>query len=287
MKTNSTKDPQFMETMAALMAESLRTENGLYALAEAVAPVIKLDIERRNIVPLVLTEHTLKAGQEAKYQKRAALRAFYVGVGGQAHRQEVNADTEVTFPIFRIHANPEVDVSDLANGNIGAITDMQTDAANAIRTKLNVKVVDLLSAAAATLPSTNVVTISGGKLTDTGLYTAIGKINDLELTPRFILIRGSRIIDLKDFGLDNESRREFVEKGILNRLQGAGLINSASMKTDEVILLPDMEVGKYAIRTALRVDPEKKGFKVGFLTWQECAMGITRPDLVFKVVITA
>jgi hypothetical protein len=287
VKTHSTKDPQFMAAMAVLMAEALGRENGLYALAEAIAPVIKMDIERKNIVPLVLTEHTLKAGQEAKYQKRASLRAHYIGVGGQPHQQEVNADTEVSFPIFRIHANPEVDVSDLANGNIGAITDMQTDAASAIRNKLNAKVVDLLSAAAATLPTTNVVNVTGGKLTDTALFTAIGRINDLELTPRFLLIRGSRIIDLKDFNLDPESRREFVEKGILNRLQGAGLINSASMKTDEVILIPDMEVGKYAIRTALQVDPQKLGFKVGFLTWQECAMGITRPDLVFKVTISA
>ncbi len=287
MKTNSTKDPQFMATMASLMTEALSKENGLYALAEAVAPVIKMDIERKNIVPLVLTEHSLKAGQEAKYQKRAGQRAFYIGVGGQAHRQEVNADTEVIFPIFRIHANPEVDISELANGNLGAITDMQNDAASAIRNKLNAKVVDLLSAAAATLASTNVVTVAGGKLTDTALFTAIGRINDLELTPRYMLIRGSRVIDLKDFNLDPESRREFVEKGILNRLQGAGLINSASMKTDEVILIPDAEVGKYAIRTPLKVDPERRGFKVGFLSWQECAMGITRPDLVFKVVITA
>ena len=287
MKTQSKMSEAELQALANLVQQATRTENGLYALAEAVGPVIRMEIERKNIVPLVLTQHDLKPGQDAKHSKRRALQAHYIGVGGQPHRQEVNNDQEVIFPVFRVHANPQVDVTDLASGNLGKLEEMQTDAAQAIRNKLNAKLVALLSAAAALAPATNVVTVSGGKLTDTALGQVISKINDLELNARYILLRGSRLIDLKDFNLDTESRREFVEKGVLNRFGGAGLVNTASMNAGEVIVIPDMEVGKYDIRTALKVDPQKSGFKVGFLTYHECAMGITRPDLVFKVVITA
>ena len=287
MKKHATMSEAELQALANLVQQATRTENGLYALAEAVGPVIRMEIERKNIVPLVLTQHDLKPGQDAKHSKRRALQAHYIGVGGQPHRQEVNNDQEVIFPVFRVHANPQVDVTDLASGNLGKLEEMQTDAAQAIRNKLNAKLVALLSAAAALAPATNVVTVSGGKLTDTALGQVISKINDLELNARYILLRGSRLIDLKDFNLDTESRREFVEKGVLNRFGGAGLVNTASMNAGEVIVIPDMEVGKYDIRTALKVDPQKSGFKVGFLTYHECAMGITRPDLVFKVVITA
>jgi hypothetical protein len=287
VKKHATMSEAELQALANLVQQATRTENGLFALAEAVGPVIRMKIERKNIVPLILTEHTLSPGQDAKHTKRRALQAHYIGVGGQPHRQEVNNDQEVIFPVFRLHAKPMVDVTDLKSGNLGKIEEMQADAAQAIRNKLNAKLVALLSAAAATLPTSNVVTITGGKLTDTGLGQLISKINDLELNARYILLRGSRLIDLKDFNLDTESRREFVEKGVLNRFGGAGLVNTASMIASEVIVIPDMEVGKYDVRTALTVDPQKTDFKVGFLTYHECAMGITRPDLIFKAVITA
>jgi hypothetical protein len=287
VKTNSTKDPEFLAAMGALMQESTRTDQGLHALAESVVSVVKMEIDRKNIVPLVLTETQLKAGEESKHAKRRGQRAHYIGVGGQPHRQEVNQDEIVHFPIFRLHSNPSIDVTDLDHGNVGKLTELQTEAASEIRNKLNAKVVTLLSAAAALAPSTNVVTISGGKLTDVALGTVISRINDLELNARWILLRGGRLIDLKDFNLDPESRREFIEKGVLNRFGGAGLLNTASMNANEVIILPDHEIGKYDIRTPLKVDPQKSGFRVGFLTYHECAMGITRPDLVHKVVITA
>ena len=287
MKTQSKMSEAELQALASLVQQAAQSRSGLSALAENVGPVIRMEIERKNIVPLILTEHTLKPGQEAKHSKRRALQAFWVGLSGQPHRQEVNNDQQVLFPIGRIHAKPIVDISDLENGDLGKIEEMQADAASAIRKELNKRLVALLSAAAATLPASNVVTITGGKLTDTGLSTLISKINDQELNARWILLRGGRLVDLKDFNLDPESRREFIEKGVLSGFGGAGIVNTASMNLNEVIVIPDIEVGKYDIRTALKVDPQRTDFKVGFLTYHECAMGITRPDLIFTAVITA
>lgn len=284
MDYSNIHDPAVMQAIAQLMNEAVSTQGGMVALAEAVGPPIYLEIQRKNIVPLCLTQHNLQPGQSAKHSKREEVQAHYIAVGGQPRVQEINADQEVEFPIFRLHSKPEVDISDLKHGNIGSIADMQSSAAEAIRKQLNSKVTALLSAA---VPTANKVTVSGGLLTDDAFYECVGRIEDLELSPRYVLIRGQRMVDLKGWTTDDEGKKELREMGVFKRLANAGIINSASVATDEVIILPDMEVGKYDIRTPIGVIPESNGFKVGFLTWHECAMGITRPELVFKVKITA
>ena len=70
---------------------------------------------------------------------------------------------------------------------------------------------------------------------------------------------------------------------------GAEIISTAAMPLSEVILVPEDEVGKFAIRQNLTTDTinETKRFKTGWLAWMEAAHGITRSDLLAKVVITA
>ncbi len=279
-------DPAVMQAVAALMSEAVDGgDAGMRALAEAVAPAIALDVKNKNVVPLALTEHNLNPGQSAKYQKREAIDAWYIGNGGQPHRQII-VGTEVEFPVFRIHSNPMIDISDLKNGNLGAITDMQMAASDEIRKKLSAKCITLLSAA---VPSANIVDIDsgGGKFLDTAFYSAVGKIEDQELQPRVVFIRGQNMGDLKGWTMDEEGKAEWRKMGVLKRLAGAGLVNSASVSTTEMLILPSAEVGKYAVRTKIAVMPQAKDFNVGFLTWHECAMGITRPDLCFKVTLTS
>jgi len=59
------------------------------------------------------------------------------------------------------------------------------------------------------------------------------------------------------------------------------------MPLTEVILFPDEEVGKFALRQALSTETinEPKRFKTGWLAWMEAAHGVLRPDLLAKVVI--
>ena len=61
------------------------------------------------------------------------------------------------------------------------------------------------------------------------------------------------------------------------------------MSPNEVILVPDEEVGKFALRQPLTTDTinEPKRFRTGWLAWMEAAHGITRSDLLAKVIIEA
>ncbi len=286
MNTVDVNSREFMEKMGRLMTKSLESPEGMKAMADAIAPPIEMELNRKIITPLLLTEHPLPPGQPAKYQKVYGVKAYWIATGGQVVASEIADNDEVEFPVDRIPANPMVDVSALKSGNVGTLTDHQNKAADAIRKEVDKRTMALLSAA---VPQSNIVTItSGGKLTETAFYQAIAKVEDLELNPLYVVMRGARMADLKSWSnLDPQSNRELFEKGVVKSWGGAGLINTAAASLSEVILVPDTEVGKYAIRTSITAEPYKdvQKFKVGWVVWLECAIGVTRPDLLFKIVI--
>jgi len=68
---------------------------------------------------------------------------------------------------------------------------------------------------------------------------------------------------------------------------GANILTTAAADLSEVIIVPDEEIGKWAIRQALTTESVYKAlkFKTGWLVWMECAQGVTRPEILAKVVI--
>jgi hypothetical protein len=139
------------------------------------------------------------------------------------------------------------------------------------------------------VPESNVVTATGGVLTPTALNEAIALIEDKDLAVKYIVLRGARFNDMRDWDLDPVTQRELLEKGIIKLYAGASIIKNASADAAEALIIPDEEVGKYAVRQTIAVEPDKQpsAFKVGFVCWMEAAMGVLRPDLLAKVVITS
>jgi len=275
---------EFMETMARLMTEASASPEGLRALAAAIAPPIDQEIKRKEITSLLLTRHKLPVGEPAKYQKRPKLKAYWISKDGDAVESGILED-EVEFPIHRIHSMPMVDVSVLKHGNVGSMLDIQKAAADEIRKAIDKRTVTVLSAA---VPAERTVTITGGKLTDEALNQAISFIEDMELTVKTILLRGARANDMRGWNLDPQTQRDLLLKGIFKIYNGADVLATSAMPLDEVLLVPDEEVGKFALRQDLTTDTinEPKRFKTGWIAWMEAAHGITRPDLLAKVVIT-
>ena len=282
-KTNVHSD-EFLARMAELMAYAAESGEGLKALAAAIAPPIDMEIKRREITSLLLTKHKLPPGEPAKYQKRPKLKAYWISKDGDAVESGILED-EVEFPIHRIHSMPMVDVSVLKHGNVGTMVDIQKAAADEIRKAIDKRTVTVLSAA---VPPERVVTCSGGKITDTAMNQAFSLIEDLELTVKTVLMRAPRMNDMRGWNLDPQTARELIQKGFLKIYNGADLVVSSQMPLDEIVLIPDEEVGKFAVRQDLTTDTinEPKRFRTGWLAWMEAAHGITRPDLLAKIVIT-
>ncbi|MBC8204178.1 MAG: hypothetical protein H8E87_01560 [FCB group bacterium] len=275
-----------LEALAADIRKAFGDKDGgMMAIAAAVAPAIYDAIVEKEIASLLLTQHILPKGEAAKYDKVREVKAYWVAKGGQVHESNVN-DEEVEFTIDRVASAPNVDISVLQNGDIYRLTDMETWAADAIRKQLNRRAISVISAA---VPDTNVVTVTGGSLTADALNDAVKILDDKDLALKYIVLRGARFGDMREWTLDPITQRELLEKGVIKLYAGAGIIRNAAADLAEVLLIPDEEVGKYAIRQTIAVEPDKQpsAFKVGFVCWMEAAMGVLRPDLLAKIIITS
>lgn len=274
---------EYMETMARLMTEALESPEGMRALAAAIAAPIDEEIKRKEITSLLLTQHTLPKGERPIYQKKPKVKAYWISTEGEAREQELGQD-EVEFPTNRVHSTPMVDVSVLKNGNIGTLMDIQTSAADEIRKEIDKRTLTVLSAA---VPAANTIEVTGGKLTDDALNEAISIIEDLELSVKYIVMRGRRFNDMRDWDLDPETRAELRTKGVIKNYGTGGILLTASASMTEILLVPDDEIGKMPIREALKTEAieQKTRFKTGWLVWTELGQGITRPEILAKIKI--
>ena len=285
MNVKGLSQKEFDALSAELRKAFADKDGGMMAIASAIAPAIYDAIQEKEIASLLLTQHNLPKGEPAKYDKIREVKAHWIAKGGKVHQSNVN-DEEVEFTIDRIASAPNVDISILQNGDIYRLTDMETWAADAIRKQLNRRAINVISAA---VPEANVVTATGGSLTPAALNEAIALIEDKDLSVKYLVLRGARFNDMRDWNLDPVTQRELLEKGIIKLYAGASIIKNAASDPGEVLIIPDEEVGKYAVRQAIAVEPDKQpsAFKVGFVCWMEAAMGVLRPDLLAKVVITS
>ena len=275
--------PEYMVTMARLMTEAWESPEGMRALAAAIAAPIDEEIKRKEITSLLLTQHTLPKGERPIYQKKPKVKAYWISTEGEAREQELGQD-EVEFPTNRVHSTPMVDVSVLKNGNIGTLMDIQTSAADEIRKEIDKRTLTVLSAA---VPAANTIEVTGGKLTDDALNEAISIIEDLELSVKYIVMRGRRFNDMRDWDLDPETRAELRTKGVIKNYGTGGILLTASASMTEILLVPDDEVGKMPIRESLKTEAieQKTRFKTGWLVWTELGQGITRPEILAKIRI--
>jgi len=272
---------EYMETMARLMSEAFESPEGMQALAAAIAAPIEQEIRRKEISSLLLTKHTLPKGERPLYQKKPTVKAHWISKDSEAQEQEIGKD-EVEFPTNRIHSNPMVDISVLKNGNIGTLMDIQTSASDAIRKEMDRRTISVLSAA---VPTTNTVEVAGSTLTEEALNEAISIIEDLELSVKYIVMRGRRFNDLRGWDLDPQTKLGLRQKGVVKNYGTGGILLTASMPLDEILIIPDEEVGKMPVREKLKAESidQKTRFKTGWLVWSEIGQGITRPDILARV----
>lgn len=276
---------EYMEAMARLMSEALESPDGMRALAAAIAEPIEQEIKRKEITSLLLTQHTLPKGERPIYQKKPKVKAYWISNEGEAREQELGQD-EIEFPTHRIHSTPMVDVSVLKNGNIGTLMDIQTSAADQIRKELDRRTITVISAS---VPAANTIEVTGGKLTDDALNEAISIVEDLELSVKYIVMRGRRFNDMRDWDLDPETRAELRTKGVIKNYGTGGILLTASAEMNEILLVPDEEVGKMPVRESLNTEAieQKTRFKTGWLVWSEIGQGVTRPEILAKIRILA
>jgi len=170
----------------------------------------------------------------------------------------------------------------LPTGNIGTLMDIQQAAADEIRKEIDKRTISVIAAA---VPSANVIEIAGSTLTETALNEAMSRLEDLELSAKYIVMRGRRFNDLRDWDLDPQTQLELRTKGVIKNYGTGGILLTASAALNEVLILPEDEVGKMPIRETLKTEAidRKERFKTGWLVWSELGQGILRPDILVKI----
>ena len=226
---------EYMETMARLMSEALESPEGMRALAAAIAAPIE--------------------------QEKPKVKAYWISNEGEAQEQELGKE-EVEFPTHRIHSASMVDVSVLKNGNIGTLMDIQTSAADEIRKEIDKRTITVISAA---VPAANTVEVTGTTLTEEALNEAVSIIEDLELSVKYIVMRGRRFNDLRSWNLDPQTKAELRAKGVIKNYGTGGILLTAAAAMDEILLIPDEEVGKMPVRENLKTEAIEQ--KTGWLVW--------------------
>ena len=281
MKILHSNSHEYMQQMAALMSQALESPEGMRALAAAISDPIEQEIARKEISSLLLTPHTLPKGERPVYQKKPKVKAHWISTEGEAREQEVGSE-EVEFPTARIHSAPMVDVSVLKNGNIGTLMDIQQSAADEIRKEIDRRTITVLSAA---VPAANTIEVTGNTLTEDALNEGLSILEDLELTVKYIVMRGRRFNDLRGWNLDPQTKNELRMKGVIKNYGTGGILLTASATMDEVLIIPEEEIGKMPIRETLKTEAidQKTRFKTGWLVWQELGHGVTRPDILVKI----
>ena len=112
-------------------------------------------------------------------------------------------------------------------------------------------------------------------------------IEDRELTVKTIVMRGRRFNDMRGWDLDPQTKQELRAKGVIKNYGTGGILLTSAMPLNEILLVPDEEVGKLPIREALKTEAieQKTRFKTGWLVWSELGQGVTRPDILTKIKI--
>ena len=135
------------------------------------------------------------------------------------------------------------------------------------------------------MPSVNTIEVAGSVITEAALNEAISILEDLELSAKYIVMRGRRFNDLRGWDLDPQTQNELRTKGVIKNYGTGGILLTASAALNEVLILPEDEVGKMPIRETLKTEAidRKERFKTGWLVWSELGQGILRPDILVKI----
>jgi hypothetical protein len=276
--------PEFLQAMGGLLSKAMETPEGMRAIAAAIAAPIEQEIAIKEIGSLMLTKHLLPVGERAIYQKRPKVAAYWISPNGTAVQSLIEDIPEVEVPTHRIASTPMVDVSVLKHGNMPSLVDVQKQAAEEIRKKIDRRVLEVISAA---VPAENTVEQTGTTLEETTLNAALALLEDKELTVKTIILRGKRFADMRAWDLDPNTRLELRQKGIVKVYGGADILLTSVLADDEVLLLPDEEIGKMPVKTKLTVEPitDPLNFRTGWLVWMEIGMGVLRPDCLAKIKI--
>ncbi len=94
------------------------------------------------------------------------------------------------------------------------------------------------------VPPENTVEMTGTMLTEAALNEGISILEDKELTVKYIVMRGRRFNDIRGWNLDPQTKAELCTKGIIKNYGTGGILLTAAVQLDEVLISPTRRSAK-------------------------------------------
>jgi len=261
------------EQVGKLMKEAISAgPKGMQAIAAAINGILEDYVDERAIVPEILTLDNTN-GENPEYSVVEDGKAYFIA----ENSKPIEDPTEgalVRPSILRLHSNPTMDIGVFERGQVGKMNERIANAGLAMVKEENSYVTTLLSAALTALGATNTVNVAGGSLTMDALDSAIAFVEDNGLRVKSILTRGQHLSSFSASDSPNFSDAQAL-RGAVKTYHGATVYNVPQMAADQVILIPDKQIGWAPVRSKMKTKASSTGFQMDILSWKEVGYALT------------
>ena len=271
----------------SMISRALLTQDGKYALAQAMANPIRRNLDYQGIFRRALVVDPLPQGALPVYDRDIDVAAVVISSNGSGPESRVFGE-RVTIPEFEIFSNPTVRIAEVKRRRFNVIDRAVQKARQEVMAQEDANGFAALDAAASVENTPQDIADNGLLKRDLAELKAQVDRWDLVTTKFFMNI--NEYIDILNWAsgggtvgggeIDPVSQREIMQTGLQARIWGADILVSKIVPAGTVYACADPEfVGVLPIRQDIEVMPcdEPKQLKLGWVVSEIIGLGIVNP----------
>ena len=270
-----------------LISRALLTQDGKYALAQAMANPIRRNLDYQGIGRRALVVDPLPQGALPAYDRDIDVAAVVISSNGSGPESRIFGE-RVTVPEFEIFSNPTVRIAEVKRRRFNVIDRAVQKARQEIMAQEDSNLFAAFDAAAVVENTSQDIADAGLLKRDLAQLKAQVDRWDLVTTKFFMNI--NEYIDILNWAslggaggvgeIDPVTQREILQTGLQARLWGADILVSKIVPAGTVFACADPEfVGVLPVRQDIEVLPadEPKQLKLGWVVSEIIGLGIVNP----------
>ena len=270
-----------------LISRALLTQDGKYALAQAMANPIRRNLDYQGIGRRALVVDPLPQGALPVYDRDIDVAAVVISSNGSGPESRIFGE-RVTVPEFEIFSNPTVRIAEVKRRRFNVIDRAVQKARQEIMAQEDSNLFAAFDAAAVVENTSQDIADAGLLKRDLAQLKAQVDRWDLVTTKFFMNI--NEYIDILNWAslggaggvgeIDPVTQREILQTGLQARLWGADILVSKIVPAGTVFACADPEfVGVLPVRQDIEVLPadEPKQLKLGWVVSEIIGLGIVNP----------
>ena len=270
-----------------LISRALLTQDGKYALAQAMANPIRRNLDYQGIFRRALVIDPLPQGALPVYDRDIDVAAVVISSNGTGPESRIFGD-RVTVPEFEIFSNPTVRIAEVKRRRFNVIDRAVQKSRQEIMAQEDANGFAAFDAAAVVENTSQDIADAGLLKRDLAALKCEVDRWDLVTTKFFMNI--NEYIDILNWAsgggtvgggeIDPVTQREILQTGLQARLWGADIMVSKIVPAGTVYACADPEfVGVLPVRQDIEVLPadEPKQLKLGWVVSEIIGLGIVNP----------